>query len=353
MLNQVMSSRPCGPTLSIRAVLAAAMFATVPIAVGPLAGCATRRSQQPNISPDETNSDVPSGPKFEKGNAALATTQQNRRGHDNDRAGEWVEVRVLTRDDLKKMFEGEKSSRQKAFVTAREGVFPDSDNPRSTQAAVALALPLILGLAVDAVVAELRERANEYEAQYEGVLYGDDFTTGGGVTYAAIEIRRWTNRYPRSDGNSQPAMRAVFAIKTAAHDASIMTLQPLFMQVASSKAKSAQGDISLNVSIEVDGAWFGVDRAWNARQLARAEWTFPNTQTTSNPKETSNGFWAPEHNRPVIAGWFPVPPRSIGVSDGAAFRIRILVTERDESKAKQYIEHTADILESNRNNFAR
>lgn len=97
MSRQLFSSRSLASMLTFRAGLAAAMLAVVPMALGPLAGCAS----------GQRTTDGPSG---------QPTPHVPKLGEDFDRDGETVEAVFLTKQQLQELFKEEREGTSGAIV---------------------------------------------------------------------------------------------------------------------------------------------------------------------------------------------------------------------------------------------
>lgn len=174
--------------------------------------------------------------------------------------------------------------------------------------------------------------------------------------YAAFEIVRTAEKAnTRSDGES-PAFRLVVAIVPSKSDQRLFLLRPLYLEVDSAKAKVASVDepkITIEMDIEIKGSYVNAKKQFVTSNLASNKWTF------SGFKMKGDHFICSEFedaNSPHIAGWFFAPPISadktpVGEVDdlaGGAFSIAVNITERDESKAPEYIQRAANLVGENK-----
>ena len=173
-------------------------------------------------------------------------------------------------------------------------------------------------------------------------------------TFAGFEVIRRTSK-------SDPAFRFVGAFVPSRADPRLFLIRPLFLEVDSSKAKVAKTDgasLTIELDMELVGSWLAEKDAFQTATLATAKWAWSGFDMTSEDHFICADFADPDGGQidgPHIAGWFPgvprskdIPGRDPGAPHGGAFRLAINVTERDESKAPQYLERAAKLLGDNK-----
>ena len=246
----------------------------------------------------------------------------------NDRAGQVVEIEMI-----------------KAPTVAPPvglGVQPEMMMMESFPAAFA---PFLVGVAVDVVKAHLEKVASEYEAQFQGTAYAEKFwrDDSGNLEYSGFKVRRYTDRYPKAGGRPAFEFEAKFVPST--NDGRFILVQPVSVQTRSARARvhrGAKGSFETQITMQVDASWFDDKDKPQSGTLMSANWKLSGQKLSETPTTLANN----EQNR---IGWFVMPTSkdAVGVPGkpgGTPFKITVMVTEKDESKAKETIERIATFV---------
>ena len=269
-------------------------------------------------------------------------------------------------------------------VTSRNGLKP------LVVPLLPVVLPLLAGAAVDFAANQLKEDATKYEAQFTGMTYNSDFWSAwpkgerpeadAVAPWAGFALLRYTDKMPapetevtneakgkaRKPTINEPAFHLVVAFVPAKDDPRFFTIRPLFFQTQSAKAKVVGSKIGTTIDISMDATW--IESGPGEKQAARHETVSTASfavgghslkKQTDSPEELGKTYQFRTFldtdspgDAPYIAGWFVAPPESMpgnGVGAPATpIKLTVRVTERDESKAKAYVERAALALESNR-----
>lgn len=239
-----------------------------------------------------------------------------------------------------------------------EQVFPIPTAPAAVGPLMAAVAPFAVGFIVDAIQGHFEREALKYERQFTATVYDDAFwkEAGGSESprYAAFELRRETDR---ASGKA-PAFRLLCAFDPSESDDRLFLIKPLCLEINSAKAKMGGRKLTTTVNIAIDGTW--LDDKLNERhgRIAETTWTFGGYDVKKNEPEF---FLDEDHQSATVAGWFRGVPLSYReapdsdndgkpdgpstrIKNGGAFKLTILVTERDESRAKQVFERIAKFI---------
>ena len=257
-------------------------------------------------------------------------------------------------------------------VIPKSAVGPE-DSPFLTAAAIP-GIQDIVGLGIDLLQAELDEEAGRYERQFRSSVKSDAFWHERSVpNWIAFEIVRTT----RDHAEAEPAFRFLCAMVPSEYDQRFFLLQPLFLQVQSSKAKVAKsgGSMSVKVDVQMQGAWIDAQDQFHSGPIASAIWRTAgynlDSGSINHRRVDDDDLDAPggvpgarfffEYETPgdpdstrlrnFSMGWFagvPWTDRDDNNGPGGPFELTAVVTERDESKARQIIERTSELLSDNR-----
>ncbi|MDX2170578.1 MAG: hypothetical protein SF182_26130 [Deltaproteobacteria bacterium] len=269
-------------------------------------------------------------------------------------------------------------------------------------APAALAVPaaaLATEFAVDFVKKELEEEATRYSAQFQGQAFFDDFwvvaatdienehqtvtrtDSKGRVStdlfawgsrettyrqrYCGIEITRTTKAHPKAT----PAFRLILGLAPS-KDQQFLLAAPLSAQTQAAKAKvlddrwwtqvflygfalDAGDEVETHVDAEILANWrtqnpSASDAMYRSEKLLALSFDVPR-QNLDKGFERVVGENRPKRRLPKrVGGWFGAVPRSfnelgVPVGEGTG-TVRVLVTERDPSNAKQNLQKAATEL---------
>ena len=179
-----------------------------------------------------------------------------------------------------------------------------------------------------------------------------------------VELLRYMDRMPFG---GEPAYRFVCAIAPAPHDPRFFLLRPLLFQTRSAKTKvSIAGEIiTSKIDLTVSGLWIDQKQGVHQETIAQTSWKISGYDIkTMRPRYfyeyETHGDAASAQVANHTAGWFVGIPLSCKhmpdqaptlAARGEPFKLTVLVTERDESKAASYIERTSELLGENRQRF--
>jgi hypothetical protein len=210
--------------------------------------------------------------------------------------------------------------RAEEFEKRLREVFPQGKGQESAALLAALA-PIAIDWLFDTVKSVVKEQSELYESQYSAVAYAGGFwqesilgESGDTPRYAGFELIRWTNQQPESGG--EPAMRLVVAFIPSADDNRFFLLEPLFLQVQAARAKVARskGKLSLRVNGTLEGSWVTEKFEHRKENVATIDWLVDNISLAdTSPKYFFRSKQRPD--LPYVAGWFLSPPLSYR-SDG-------------------------------------
>ena len=298
--------------------------------------------------------------------------------HSQDVRGEHVDIRMLTVTDLDNYHDVERKDLEsddfllafgeeqpKAFEDAwrelRDSVWIKTGPDRSP-----VLLPLLPALAagianllVDQIVTELDAEASRYEGQYGASRAFDGFWQGVEADawtpeYVGFEIIRYTERFPPGTKQDDPrrggASRMIVLFARSQSDPRLFLLHPFFYANRSAKAKVDLDGVTIAVttSIKFDSVWVDRGAAINEAEIASATFQFGGYPMRVDRR----GIVLMTKPKEQAVGWFvgvPVSTNANGdpVSEGV-FRITALVTERDESRARERIERSSKFVSSRR-----
>lgn len=173
-------------------------------------------------------------------------------------------------------------------------------------------------------------------------------------TYAGFSIKRYTQDFPESA--NIPAMEFTAAFRPS-HNGRLFIIVPRKFLIREAKAKVINhlGAIDTTISVFVDAMWIDRYQLLRQERIASASFQVLNYSLADEPEELQTDALG------SVVGWFPgVPVSVIPGSDtplwdddrfrehelfrDGAFKLTVVVTERDASKAKEYIERAATFL---------
>lgn len=238
-------------------------------------------------------------------------------------------------------------------------LFEDAIEDESAVLFAALA-PIAIEWLFEKTKSVIEQQAALYESQYTAVAYGSGFwqkpTTGDTNTprYGGFELLRWTNELPEEQG--EPAMRLVVAFVPSPDDPRFFLLEPVFLQIQSSRAKVAgsSGKLSLRLHGSLEGFWI-TDKFESRRQdVATIDWFVDDIELSdTSPRYFNRSSQRPD--LPYVAGWFVGPPLSftpdkdgkpVRLTAGTPVRLALVVTEKDKSNAKEQLEKLPGVLDT-------
>jgi len=229
----------------------------------------------------------------------------------------------------------------------------------------ALALPseavgALVGVAVDLVKAQIEAEAKKLERQYGQVDYRSDFwalqaANGQGTlrqNYDGFTLYRLTKQFSTA---TNPAMEMVCSFEPS-ESKRMFIIKPVSFVLRQAKAKviNTAGKIDVTVNIAVDAMWIDAKRVAHQERIAFS--SFDITDYDLSDPQPLTDF------KGQMAGWFPGVPLSAGpdgkypweagaisrIEEGqffdGCFKLTVLVTERDASKAKAHLEKAAKFL---------
>lgn len=266
----------------------------------------------------------------------------------------------------------------------------------------ALAAPII-GLAVDFamdfVKGQIQEEAGKYEMQFEGIGYIDKFwqrqedpvklgaedTLGKQLEqkrlrlfqislvqhYYGFEVVRATTAHPAND----PAFRLLFGVAPSS-DRQVFLIAPLLAKTHSARVKvlsrrwwtwfpipygwalDASDEVQTKVNVELSAIWRerqsgAFDQRFQHDKLMSFTFDLPTQHLSGDNAALEVGGKLPLW----IGGWFGSVPISFDalnqpVGNGTG-TLRVVVTERDPSNAKQRLEQAAEAIEKHRDEWKK
>lgn len=231
-------------------------------------------------------------------------------------------------------------------------------NTDTKHAIASEAVGALVGLTVDLVKAQVEAEAKKLERQYGQVDYRSDFWSIQPTTntaklkqnYSGFTLKRLTKKFPKMDF---PAMEFDCSFQPS-DSGRMFVVNPTKFVLRQAKAKVINwgGKINVTVNIAVDAMWIDKNQVAHQERIAFssfdiADYNLSQTNTITNFKGQK-------------AGWFPGVPISSGAdgkypweagagvstnlySDGC-FKLTVLVTEKDASKAKENLEKAAKFI---------
>ena len=206
----------------------------------------------------------------------------------------------------------------------------------------------------------IEQQAALYESQYTAVAYGGGFWQKPAPQethtprYGGFEFLRWTNELPEEQG--EPAMRLVVAFVPSPDDPRFFLLEPVFLQIQSSRAKVAgsSGKLSLRLHGSLEGFWITDKFESRQQDVATIDWFVDDIELSDiSPRYFSRSSQRPD--LPYVAGWFVGPPLSftpdkdgkpVRLTAGTPVRLALVVTEKDKSNAKEQLEKLPGVLDT-------
>lgn len=256
---------------------------------------------------------------------------------------------------------------------------PEGEVVYSTSGVGAAALAgVVVSAAIDYVSDRLGEEAQRYEAQFSHAVAKDNFWTRENKaaedvkqTYAGFIIRRWLH------DEEQPAFECAFGFAPSA-DGQMFRLQPLSFITRQAKAKvlsdslwwellptawfryaagTTGHSVDTDVSVEIDAYYrSGKDQEMHVAKVAAMQvgFTAYDLDATLHLRRSSCGH---ELLKTEEGGWLVGCPLSVdrngkGITGpnnaetqyGGTFVVKVLVTERDTSNAKKYLERASKLV---------
>ncbi|MCA9303405.1 MAG: hypothetical protein KC996_04720 [Phycisphaerales bacterium] len=257
----------------------------------------------------------------------------------------------------------------------------------------------VIGTAVDFIQGQIKKEAAKHERQFHGMTYATDFWVDATPKYVAFEIVRFTDQHPEvpASGNNElrplkdAAYRLICAFQYSEYDPRICTIKPVYLKINSAKAKvTKQGGkyrIESKADVFLSGSWISSTDAFVTQDLAEAgfkqgSYDLEKSQAMYATWNSSKSTWSGEGGLDKLTyGYFRTPPvsgdrwkaaevqykstlREIGTSNstdsinrrsrakeqliaaysGGAFKLSVVVTETDKSRAKETLIKIADYI---------
>lgn len=285
-----------------------------------------------------------------------------------DVRGERVSVRVLkweemSSDDLQQPWKD-------AFSPGMFRQPVEAAQAKVVAPVASAAASYVTGLAVDYVKRVMQAESNRYEAQFGKRVACDGFWKSNSgkkwlQEYYGIEVVRTTAKH-----TEPPSFKLVCGVGQSL-DGALFRVVPLAYQRASTKAKilsyrwyswlippflhplfmNAGSEVETTVGFEMDAFW--VDGAGHLQSAKAGMFTIPlppwdldavEMKAQKKNEIPRDQFYGPFGGIPVSAGIVP------GESDKrvGAFDLKVMVTERDPSNARPYIDKGIEALNQNR-----
>jgi hypothetical protein len=287
---------------------------------------------------------------------------------------EVVEVQMLDRDQLLDFFKDrpkEQVPNDLWHVYLSDQIpkmFPRPGTPRLTLPLAAITGAAV-GFVVDQVKSELAKEAELYQAQFGATAYETgfwDFSTDKPDSlsphYCGFVVTRYAKGFEKgADGKGVPAYRLICALVPAQclgddrkTDIRLFAIKPLLFSTNAAKAKVlwTGSKISSAINIALDATWIDKGQGVHQERVATADFVFSAYDlaqigdqydlTNAKKWEDQKGPYPLIKDKDKIAGWFAGMPLSFS-GDGktawnSTFKITVLVTESDQSQAKEAFE---------------
>jgi hypothetical protein len=278
---------------------------------------------------------------------------------------------------------------------------------------ISAAATVAVGMAIDAVSSELQREASDYEAQFKRTEAFDSFwiktnPKQSKLTTTVESTECATPPYQENDkkikqtksckdinikststteelkydyqyfgvevirkikGESEPVFRFALGLSPSS-DKKMFQMKPMFFQTTKSKAKVLSDEpwtwlpptvfgkmfrdsghsIDTDINFQIDAYWHGLDQLQHTSTLAASTFTISDYDIEKGEPitEISGG-----------SGWLlsvPVSYDSSGkpagdLQNAGTFSVQVLVTEKDHSNAKQYLEQGAQYLKDNKSDI--
>lgn len=333
-----------------------------------------------------------------------------------DFEGENVTVRMLTPDEMSNYVIKNYSADSVYKDEWADRLAADFPNlfPKQ-QSAVSIVAPVVIGLAVDAVKAELQKEASLYKAQFGARIYKsgywEKFETKNGewvgtARWAGFEVVR------KTDKSKTAAFRAVFGIipatefdrdgqmaakvaadaRASAHakavadakaagrpepapdtrpfvpaaDERLFVVKPLLLDVDRTRAKvfMTGSKVNINTVIRLEATWIDGQQGVRQEVVAAPEFEFKDLDLKGGDPIDPNNPKSPRRRvyindlKDHIAGWFggvPVSfdPKSKAPKGNGTFKLSAAVTEEDQSNAPEVIEAAVKYIDDNKDQIGK
>lgn len=278
---------------------------------------------------------------------------------------------------------------------------------------IAAAATVAVGMAIDAASSELQREASDYEAQFKRTKAFDGFWVKTNpkqnkITTTMESTECTSSPYPEKDknakplksckdshikkistteelkydyqyfgievtrkvkGESEPVFKFALGLSPSS-DNEMFQMKPMFFQTTKSKAKvlsdkpwtwlppivfgkifrDSGHSIDTDINFQIDAYWRGQDQLQHTSTLAASTFTISDydIETGTPITDISGG-----------SGWLlsvPVSYDSSGKPAGdshnaGTFSVQVLVTEKDHSNAKRYLEQGAQYLKDNKSDI--
>lgn len=303
--------------------------------------------------------------------------------------GEQVDIKMLTRKEMTtKSFTF--GNRTVKYADAYKDAFgidlTKPDEAQKVAIAAAAAVPFVAGLAIDLVVSQLQTEATQYEAQFGTTKAFAGFwkrtnpkSQNLEQNYLGFEVTRTVRERDPMNPNEQkdvPAFKLVVGLAPSP-DRQMFQVAPLLFWTGQAKAKALSDalwtwlppmllgklvrtpgrHIDTTVDIHMEAMWRGADQQLHVSTVGAVSMKF--TSYDLDTREIRTVPWG----RGEASGWLfgvPVSYDPTGqvakpdAEDGyGTFSLKVLVTEKDKSNAKQLIEQGAMLLKERKTDIIK
>ncbi|MGQ0551698.1 MAG: hypothetical protein ACT4PU_00590 [Planctomycetota bacterium] len=215
------------------------------------------------------------------------------------------------------------------------------------QAGTSSLMAAAVAYAVDAVKQAFADEAATYEAQYSVGRALQGFWTSGGQDqlHRGFRLRRYTEN--RVEGDTDLDLICLFK---PSDDKTALMIQPAYVHLTRAKAKILHFDprtfwtalwiwaldtgdrADIRVRVQMEGFWSKKDGQFGRTSLADCSFDSKGQQLGTTVRNLEP------------AGWFlgvPVSETPLGVKGKGNYWLRVTVTERDPSNAKEFVDRLA------------
>lgn len=216
-------------------------------------------------------------------------------------------------------------------------------------------IDILTSVVINLAQAGLKEEANRHQRQFMQSIYNEDFwesypkdtngTNPGAANYAGFILTRKVVVDGQKDTN---AFKLICQLGRTKDNPYLFWIKPMYFWSKYAKSKVYSPDpldfmskkkalVAYKIDIIIEGTWIDQKGAFQNRVLAGTNFTLKE-YSIEDAKELAG------EKQFDVLGYFPAPPVSQGNTKGGAFKLTVIVTEVDESKAKEIFINTADFI---------
>lgn len=189
-------------------------------------------------------------------------------------------------------------------------------------------------MAVEYIKKELNSEIERYERQFTKTIYKDSFDVDANNVFVGFKVNRKTK-------NADDAFELICAFRPATikgvadgkpTEHTVLMIQPVFLQLKSAKAKAPfwEDDPTFTVRVNINISSLVLKDKTLSESTMISDWEYTGYKLKCRPK-------LPDNLKDHRSGWMLMPQ--------GPFKLTVAVTERDESRARQYLEKASKLID--------